>query len=63
MYARLLGISVISNKPDAGSLFVRALRVHSLPAVSVMEYGPIQSTQRVCHGLSVLSGIGRRPYL
>jgi hypothetical protein len=54
--------STISNQLVAGSIIVRHMNSITVPSLPFMVYGPIKSTQRVCHGLVITCLGGNLPY-
>ena len=60
--ASLLGISLISNHPVAGSIIVTHHRFSVFFPGRFIVYGPIKSTHNFSHGSASASLIGRCPY-
>ena len=56
------GNSTISNQLVAGSIIVRHMKSISVPSLPFMVYGPMRSTQRVCHGFLITCLGGNLPY-
>jgi hypothetical protein len=56
------GNLTISNQLVAGSIIVRHMKSIAVPSLPFMVYGPIKSTQRVCHGLVITCLGGNLPY-